>query len=243
MAQQIITLLKLRPVRTVILTLANKNTKMKKITLIAAIIVMAQMAMAQDYKAMLGKTFKEFDTDSAMEQKIAQCNKIGLIAKKWDKEWTAHYYVALTKTSLSYMEKDNIKKDAYLDDADKELAIAVSTLGKDNDETFVLAAMIANARMAVDPQNRWMKYGQEFSSDLEKAKDLNPSNPRMYYLQGVSKLFTPKAYGGGKKIAQPYFEKAKGLFEKEQQEDITKPFWGKKHNEGFLAACMTEDKE
>jgi hypothetical protein len=88
-----------------------------------------------------------------------------------------------------------------------------------------------------------MKYGQIFSSNLEKAKEVNPENPRMYYLQGTSKLFTPKAYGGGKKVALPYFEKAKTLFEKESNDDITKPNWGKKHNEGFLAECMKEDKE
>ncbi len=110
----------------------------------------------------------------------------------------SHYYVALSKTVLSYMEKDAAKRDAYLDEADKEKEDAVSILGKESDETYVLGAMIANARLAVDPMNRWQKYGQIFSADLESAKDLNPDNPRMYYLQGTSKYFTPKAYGGGK---------------------------------------------
>jgi hypothetical protein len=224
-------------------TTRQNNPRMKKLSLLAAILLTSGLTFAQDYKSVLAKTFNDFDTSSTIEQKIAHTNKLGLIAKKWDKEWTAHYYVALSKTILSYMEKDNNKRDAYLDDAEKELATAVSDLGKDNDETFVLAAMDANARMAVDPANRWMKYGSIFSSNLEKAKEVNPGNPRMYYLQGTSKLFTPKAYGGGKKIAQPYFEKAKTLFEKESNDDITKPNWGKKQNEGFLAECMKEDKE
>lgn len=145
------------------------------------------------------------------------------------------------------MEKDATKRDAYLDEAEKEKEDAVSLLKKESDETYVLAAMIANARMAVDPMNRWQKYGQLFSSNLESAKDLNPDNPRMYYLQGTSKLFTPKAYGGGKKTAQPYFEKAETLFVKEAASpagsDITKPHWGKNHNEMFLAECKKEDKE
>ncbi len=216
---------------------------MKKFALIALCTLLAQVAMAQDFKTTLAKTFYEFDSAKLPEQQIAMCNKLGLVAKKWNKEWTAHYYVALAKTILSYAEKDNPKKDAYLDDAEKELAEAISNIGKENDETFVLAAMIANARMAVDPQNRWMKFGQEFSSDLQKAKELNPQNPRMYYLEGISKFFTPKAYGGGKKIAQPYFEKAQTLFAPENDNDITKPSWGKKHNENFLAECKKEDKE
>jgi hypothetical protein len=97
--------------------------------------------------------------------------------------------------------------------------------------------------MAVDPMNRWQKYGQIFSQNLESAKELNPNNPRMYYLQGTSKYFTPKAYGGGKKIAQPYFEKAEALFAKEAGGDIAKPYWGKMQNSYFLEQCKTPDKE
>jgi hypothetical protein len=65
----------------------------------------------------------------------------------------------------------------------------------------------------------------------------------MYYLQGTSKYFTPKAYGGGKKIAQPYFEKAEALFAKEAGGDIAKPYWGKMQNSYFLEQCKTPDKE
>ena len=74
-------------------------------------------------------------------------------------------------------------------------------------------------------------------------KEINPDNPRMYYLQGTSKFFTPKAFGGGKKAALPYFEKAETLFAKEPGGDITKPYWGKQANTYFLAQCKVEDKE
>ena len=141
------------------------------------------------------------------------------------------------------MEKDAAKRDAYLDEADKEREEAVSILKKENDETYVLAAMIANMRMAVDPMNRWQKYGKIFSDNLESAKEVNPENPRMYYLQGTSKFFTPKQFGGGKKAALPYFEKAQGLFEKQASGDIMKPYWGKDKNTYFLGLCNQPDKE
>jgi hypothetical protein len=95
----------------------------------------------------------------------------------------------------------------------------------------------------VNPMLRYQKYGKIFNDDLEEAKEINPNNPRMYYLQGVSKFFTPKAFGGGKKNAQPYFEKAEGLFAKESSDDITKPYWGKYKNAYFLSQCKIEDKE
>jgi hypothetical protein len=143
------------------------------------------------------------------------------------------------------MEKDAAKREAYLDEAEKEKEDAVAILKKENDETYVLAAMIANARMAIDPMNRWQKYGQLFSQNLESAKEANADNPRMYYLQGVSKFFTPKQFGGGKKAAMPYFEKAQGLFDKEQalNKDITNPHWGKDKTVYFVEQCKKEDKE
>jgi hypothetical protein len=216
---------------------------MRKTILSAAIAVMAVSAQAQDYKPMLEKTFTAFDTTWNQDAKAEQSNKLGLIAKKWPNEWVTHYYASYAKVQLTYMEKDAAKKDAYLDEAEKEKEEAVSLLKKENDETYVLAAMIANARMAVDPMQRWQKYGQVFRENLESAKEANPDNPRMYYLQGTSKYFTPKAFGGGKKAAMPYFEKAEGLFAKETTHDIAKPHWGKDKNTYFLAQCKVEDKE
>ena len=216
---------------------------MKQMILLGAMALSVLSAQAQDFKAPLEKTFTIFDSTMSQDIRIEQANKLALIAKKYDGEWSVHYYAAYSKVFLSYFEKDVTKKDAYLDDADKEKEDAVSLLKKNNDETYVLAAMIANARMAVDPMNRWQKYGGIFSSSLESAKEINPNTPRMYYLQGTSKFFTPKAYGGGKKIALPYFEKAKELFAKETTTDIAVPHWGKDKTEYFIAQCKQEDKE
>ena len=198
----------------------------------------------QDFKAPLKTTWTAFDTtqDPASKNKLAA--KIDLIAKKWGNEWATHYYNALAKTIISYQEKDEAKHDAILDAAEKEHDEAVSLLGgKPTDETLVLAAMIANSRLSVNPMQRWQKYGKIFTDDLAAAKEKNADNPRIYYMRGISTLFTPKAYGGGKKAAMPYFEKADALYAKETDADITKPYWGKTYNTNFLAECKKEDKE
>jgi len=215
---------------------------MKQIIIAAALATGAFRSQAQDYKTVLEKTFNTFDTTHSQEVRIEQSNKLGLIAKKWDNEWTAHYYLAYSKVNLTYFEQDAAKKDAYLDEAEKEKEEAVALLKKENDETYVLAAMIANARIGIDPMNRWQKYGQLFQQNLESAKEKNPDNPRMYYLKAVSTYFTPKQFGGGKKAALPYFEKAKGLYPKEEGKDITQPHWGKMQTEYFIGECNKEDK-
>ncbi len=215
---------------------------MKKMFTAVAILWSLQM-QAQDYKQTLQNTFLAFDTTTDMATKTQQSNKLSLIAKKFSEEWSAHYYNAYSKAQLSYMETEEAKRDAYLDEGDRELSEAVSLLGKDNDETYVLAAMLANARMAVKPQVRWQKYGKLFEENLEKAKAANPENPRIYYLYGTNKFYTPKMWGGGKKAALPYFEKAENFFDKEQATDITDISWGKAMNHYFLEQAKEEDKE
>ncbi|RYE25037.1 MAG: hypothetical protein EOP51_05440 [Sphingobacteriales bacterium] len=212
------------------------------LTAVSAMMFMHCKAQSADYKEPLQKTFLAFDTTMDMAKKVEQSNKLNMIAKKWNDQWAPHYYNAYSKAQLSYMEKDENKRDAYVDEAEKELGETVSLLGKDNDETYVLAAMVANARLAVKPQARWQKYGKIYDENLEKAKAINADNPRIYYLRGTNKFFTPKMFGGGKKAAQPFFEKAQGLFAKEQGGDINKPYWGKGANEYFLAECKS-DKE
>ncbi|HYD20504.1 MAG TPA: hypothetical protein VEB40_03435 [Flavipsychrobacter sp.] len=191
----------------------------------------------QDFKPALQKTFLAFDTTMNMEVKVEQSNKLGLIAQKWKESWETHYYNAYSKTMLSYMEKKEEKRDAYLDEAEKEMEETITILGKENDETHVLEAMIANARLAVNPMNRWQKFGKIFDDNLAEAKAINPDNPRIYYLQGTNKFYTPKAFGGGPRNAKPYFEKAQGLFAKEESNDISKPTWGSRANEYHLAQC------
>lgn len=217
---------------------------MKKIILLAAIIVgNIAAATAQDFKPALEKAFLAFDTTMNPEAKTQASNKLGLIAKKWNDQWLTHYYTAYSRANLSYMIEGEAQKDAYVDEAERELAETVALLGKETDETYVLAAMVANARMAVKPQARWQKYGKIFEENLEKAKDMNADNPRIYYLQGTSKYFTPKMFGGGAKAAKPYFDKAMELYAKEGEKDLTnEPAWGKRATMYFLSE-IEKDKE
>lgn len=212
------------------------------ILLVAVSALMYIQATAQDMNDALKKTFIAFDTTQDVSVKAANANKLGMIVKKWKEEWQPHYYNAYAKATLSFRETDMAKRDALVDEAEAELAEAISLMGKENDETYVMKAMLAQARMAVDGRNRWQKYGKIFDENLQKAKELNESNPRIYYLKGTSVYFTPKMFGGGGKKAKEYFEKAEPMFAKEQQEDMSKPFWGKTPNQYFLAR-INEGKE
>ena len=97
--------------------------------------------------------------------------------------------------------------------------------------------MAATQQMLVDPQGRWMSFGQQASSYLQDGLKLDPNNPRLYYLQGMSIFGTPEAYGGGKKNAKPLFEKALALYKTFQVKPLY-PNWGEKLSEDMLAQCQ-----
>lgn len=194
---------------------------------IAALAFIGNASAQGDFKPILKQTFDAFDTTYAnLANKADLSNKLILIAKKFPGEWTTNYYAAYGRIQMSYMEKDVDKKDPMLDEAEQYLSEAIHILGKETDETHVLSAMVASARMSVKPQTRWQKYGKIFEEEMDKAKEMNANNPRIYLQKGISKFYTPKPFGGGPKAASPYFEKAEGLFAKESTDDITKPYWG-----------------
>jgi hypothetical protein len=201
-----------------------------------------QSPSTEEFKPVLSDTYASFDTARSVMEMQSASNKLGLIAKKWPNEWATQYYACFSLVILSYIEKDGTKRDAYLDEADKLYSNASGLINGENDELYVLGALMANARIAVSPMNRYPKFGEIFNTDIDKAKKLRPENPRIYYLLGTSFYYTPKAFGGGAKNSISYFEKADGLYQNEKQDDILKPYWGKKQNSDLLAKCREEIK-
>lgn len=217
---------------------------MKQVLLSVCVVVTLNVAVTgQDFKETLKNTVAMFDTAGSPDGMFAAANRLDLISKKWDTSAIAQYYCAYAFTILSFVEPDEGKKDAYLDKSDAYLAKARELAKKDNDEFYVMAAFIANARLAVKPQSRWKKYGDIFNDDIAKAREFNPDNPRIYYLQGNSIYHTPKMFGGGEKNALPYFQKADTLFKNETDTNIFKPYWGKEQNSDLLKKCQTEMEE
>jgi hypothetical protein len=66
---------------------------------------------------------------------------------------------------------------------------------------------------------------------------LDPNNPRLYYLQGMTLFNTPEQFGGGKDKAKPVFEKSVALFKTAQSKELY-PDWGKDQAEQMLARCQ-----
>lgn len=157
------------------------------------------------------------------------------ISKVEVKEWLPSYYTAYCYARMSYIAQDSDQKDKYVELAETHCVNALKI--SKNDELYALRAMIAQANMSVNPALRWMTQGNIFSENIEKAKELNPQNPRIYYLEGNSIFYKPETFGGGAKNACPLFKKALENFSKFTAASSISPIWGKEPTEEMLKQC------
>jgi hypothetical protein len=212
---------------------------MKKFLLSFLFILSSQLMFAQSDKynaAMLqqiGKIESAFQ-DGSFPDLANSFERIGDAEKT---QWIPYYYASYCQVMSALIGSDKTKADVLADKADVLITKAESILGSPNSETNVIRSMIATAHLTVDPQTRWQQYGQVSSAHIEKAKQLDPTNPRPVYLEGQSKFYTPEQFGGGKTVAAPIFEKALAMFDTFKPASELAPNWGKASTQYFLSQC------
>jgi hypothetical protein len=149
-------------------------------------------------------------------------------------QWLPYYYAALAETRIGWSDK-NADKD-QLAEKIKALVAKAEAIEK-NAELCTITNMAATQQMLVDPQTRWQTYGKEAGTALQTGMQLDPSNPRLYYLQGMSIFGTPEQFGGGKAKAKPVFQKSVDLYKTFRTKPLY-PNWGQKEAEDMLAKCQ-----
>ena len=212
---------------------------MKKIiTVIILLATFSGYAQNEKYVAAMRKNLVLFDsvkTTAEYQSLSAAFERIGDAEKT---QWLPYYYAALALTNLGWTDT-KLDKDVNAEKI-KALCDKADALTQDNidkSEIFSLRNMTATQQMLVDPQSRFASYGQEADKYLATAKQLNPNNPRLYYLEGAGTFGRPEQYGGGKAKAKPLLEKAVALYKAEQPKPLY-PHWGQKQAEDMLAQCQ-----
>jgi len=134
------------------------------------------------------------------------CGTFRNISDAHPKEWLPHYFMAYTYARMAYSIKGSFI-DNYCDKANQSIERADS-LKPDNSDIYVIKAMIATARIGVNPPSRALKYGNLSTLYIARAKSLDASNPRIYLQEGMTLYNTPEIFGGGKTKAKPLFEES-----------------------------------
>jgi hypothetical protein len=191
----------------------------------------------EKYVNAMKKNLSELDSAHDATHLAELGNNFERIADAEKTQWLPYYYAAYCQVMNSYMDPDKSKTDAIADRAEQLIKKAEEVNGGENSETCVIKSMIASSHLMVDPQTRYMKYGQASGLEISKAKTLDPSNPRPIYLEGQSKFFTPEQFGGGKPQAKELFTKALQMFDQFKPASELHPSWGKAATNYFLQQC------
>ena len=210
------------------------NYKYMKSSIISFILIittiLAYSQSGQDYMLIMVKQKKEFRASQTEQDFQELANNFESIANANTDKWHPLYYAAFCYINMSFTTNSPEIKDSYLDDAQTFIDKALEIYPEES-ELFVLQGLLYQGRIQIDPAKRGRSFAGKAQKALKKAKELNPENPRAYYLLGMNALHTPKSVGGGPKSACPLFKTAIAKFEKNIPEHVLSPTWGGERNQ------------
>lgn len=202
---------------------------------ICLLLVIANCAAAADPQFMVAieKGLQLINNSKSSDQFLLAANHFERIASAEPKEWLPLYYAAYANVNAGMSASGNSTKDELFDKALSQLKMAEKISGS-NSEIIALEGYAVLMKLAVDPMVRGMQMMPEGMSLLEKAKAINPENPRSYLIQGQFVFFMPEAFGGGKARARPILQTGKEKYDLQNPATSIEPRWGKNRLEDLL---------
>lgn len=105
----------------------------------------------------------------------------------------------------------------------------MKSLSEGNDEVQVLRAMHAMNYLGIN-RGEWLTFISKINEGLDKAEEIDPDNPRIYYLRGLLKYNMPAMMGGGTEIGIKLFQQSLQKYESFKSKDEYAPFLGKERS-------------
>lgn len=203
---------------------------MRKIlfSLLAICVTASGFAQNEKYVKAMEQLVPAVDTTRSVEGLTDLANSFERIANAEKTQWLPYYYAALcliNKANTLYAMQQLDQIDPAMDKAEPLLKKA-QELEPNNSEIFCVVKMLNTGKMMADPMNRYMTYGPAAAEALEKAKALNPENPRVYLLEGIDKYYTPEQFGGSKEEAKKLFLLSREKFSFAKPASSITPSWG-----------------
>lgn len=143
-----------------------------------------------------------------------------------------HYYLAYAdyRLAIFYMAGENKKNTGYyIDEAIEHLKESIRLKNDWAESRALLSALYGN-KIGIKPELS-NTLGPKAGIEIEAARRIEPENPRVWLIKGISANFTPKLFGGGKDEAIKDLTKAIELFETCELADSLSPDWG--HSEAW----------
>lgn len=203
---------------------------MKKIifSVLAVCLAATSFAQSDKYVKAMEQLVPQVDTTRSITGLTELANSFERIANAEKTQWLPYYYAAvclINTANTYYMQQQLDQIDPVMEKAEPLLKKA-QELEANNSEIFCAVKMLNSGKMMADPMNRFMTYGPAAAEALEKAKALNPENPRVYLLEGIDKFYTPEQFGGSKEEGKKLFQISKEKFLVAKPASSIAPSWG-----------------
>jgi hypothetical protein len=215
---------------------------MKKISmfLIAAFVTAAAFSQSERYTKAMESNISKLDSTITAQGWADLANAFQRIGDAEKTQWLPYYYAAYSHVMNGYMLM-NDQSGGMADKLDplaaraEELISKAEGLAKENAEILLIKKMIASLKLMGDPMTRWQTEGPIAEAAINKAKAMDPGNPRVYVLLAQDKFFTPEQFGGSKTEAKTLFEEALKKYETYKLQSPLHPNWGKTAAQYFLS--------
>lgn len=200
---------------------------MKTIFLIITLVV-SQFAHAQTpYQKAMNDAFAVWKSGNN-EEAMAKMERIASVEKD---NWVPKYYQALIATMASFQAKDLNTKNALL-------KVANDLIPKDgeksNAEWHILKATVLSSELTIDPMNNATRLSPQIIANYEKAKAMEPNNPRAISGLATFQIRSKKYMGGNTEQEYKDLQKALSLFDTQKSDVLFYPSWGKDQAAAFL---------
>lgn len=149
--------------------------------------------------SLMNKTNESMETIRQDLEQIHKKNPQNLI-----QYWRA--YEAYYQSIFHSVQKDKAASEAH---ADRGISYLKNMKNK-NTEDYALLALLQSFSIQFKSGIGAGMLSSKVKKNANKAKELDPSNPRAYFVLGSNDYYTPEMYGGGKK-AEEYLLKAISL--------------------------------
>ncbi len=156
------------------------------------------------------------------------------------KGWLIHYYIAYCNDNLVnyWMGKNEMDQaKTYINDGINHLESSIK-LNEQFGESHAMLSSLYGRKIAVMP---WaaMYYGPKSGKIMGKALEVEPENPRIHLIMGISAYHTPVAFGGGSEKAKTHLNDAIIFFENDTSDPIM-PTWG--HSDAYTWLGIIEQE-
>lgn len=172
-----------------------------------------------------------------LEQFAQEASEYERYASIAESDWLASYYAAYCKAIIAISRPQ--EADALTPEVEALLVLSEQS-GGDASEIACLRSLMATARLIYSPQDRYMTDGAEAMRQLTIALKHNANNPRAYFLQGQSLLYTPVQFGGGLDKARPLLERCIELHLSQTPVPDYAPRWGASRAAQLLGRKLTD---